>query len=251
MNPTLFIGHGSPMNALETNSFTREWQRVAQDIPKPKVILVISAHWVTRGTYITGAGRLETIHDFGGFPQALFDFQYPAKGHPTLAAEIADTLGITVDPHRGLDHGSWSVLTHMYPEADIPVLQLSLDFAKSPQEHFEFAQKLSYLRDQSVLILSTGNIIHNLGLIQWNDTLKYPWAVEFDNLIADSLKSKDFNSIITYQKYGQMATNSVPTPEHFLPLLYTIGSSYPADKIEIFNQQVMMGALSMTSVLNS
>jgi 4,5-DOPA dioxygenase extradiol len=166
--PTIFFGHGSPMNAIETNEFTEGWKKALADTPKPQAILVVSAHWQTRGTWITGSENLQTIHDFGGFPQELFDVQYPASGNPKLAKEIAEKVGAQIDMNWGLDHGSWSVLTHIYPHADVPIFQLSLDAGKTPQEHFELGQKLAYLREQNVIILGSGNIVHNLGLLDWS-----------------------------------------------------------------------------------
>jgi 4,5-DOPA dioxygenase extradiol len=248
MTPTLFIGHGSPMNVLEDNHFTQTWKSVADSFPKPSSILVISAHWETRGTFISTAPNPETIHDFGNFPPALHTYQYPAPGNTTLAQEIAAKLGIGNNPTMGLDHGAWSVLCRMYPEADIPTFQLSLDMTKTPQEHFDFAQKLSYLRGENVLILSTGNIVHNLGAINWQGGEPYPWAKEFNDTIVDSITKRTFENVIHYTKYGSVARNSVPSAEHFLPLLYTLGVSRQDDTIEIFNNEITMGSLSMTNV---
>jgi 4,5-DOPA dioxygenase extradiol len=249
MTPTIFFGHGSPMNAIENNTFTQKWKEVTATISKPKAILVISAHWQTIGTQITGSEILETIHDFGGFPQELFDVQYPAKGNPELAQEIAENLGIKIDKNWGLDHGAWSVLQQIYSDAKIPILQLSLDYNKTPQQHFEFGQKLAYLRQQGVMIIGSGNIVHNLNLIDWSNTNQNAWATEFNNIIIENIQKGNYEDLINYQKYGQIAQKSVPSDEHYLPLLYILGASNPNDKIEIFNNEVVLGSIAMTSVV--
>jgi 4,5-DOPA dioxygenase extradiol len=246
--PTIFFGHGSPLNALEDNEFTRKWREVVADIPRPRAILIISAHWLTRGTLITGGSNLETIHDFGGFGPELNNAQYLAKGSPELAVEIASKFGFGIDTERGLDHGAWSVLNQIYPKADIPVLQLSLDVTLSPVEHYNLATKLAYLRDEGVLILGSGNIVHNLGLVDWSGTSTDTWSQEFDNEIVQNILRSSHQNITKYQQYSEPATKSVPTPEHFWPLLYILGVSQPNDKIQIFNQQIVMRSISMTSV---
>jgi 4,5-DOPA dioxygenase extradiol len=247
MIPALFIGHGSPMNALEDNHFIQNWKTIANSFPKPNSILVISAHWETDGTIISGSSNPKTIHDFGGFPEQLSSFQYPVLGNPILAEKLAAKLGIGIDPNRGLDHGAWSVLCQMYPEADIPTSQISLDHAKTPQQHFEFAQKLSYLRGEGVLIIGTGNIVHNLAIINWQEGKPYPWATEFNGKIVEYIQKRDFESIMNYTKFGSISRNSVPTPEHFWPLLYVLGISRQDEKITIFNDEIIMGSISMTS----
>jgi 4,5-DOPA dioxygenase extradiol len=248
MTPAIFIGHGSPMNAILDNPFTDNWKAIACSIPKPKAILVISAHWETHGTVISGAANPKTIHDFGGFPDELSLFQYPVLGNPALAQELSEKLSISINPNMGLDHGAWSVLCKMYPQADIPTIQMSLDHDKTPKQHYEFAQKLSYLRNQGVLILGTGNIVHNLSAINWQDGNPHPWATKFNNTIIDLINKRDFESIINYPKFESLSKSSVPTPEHFWPLLYVLGVSKQNENIKIFNDHVIMGSISMTSL---
>jgi 4,5-DOPA dioxygenase extradiol len=248
ITPTIFFGHGSPMNAIEKNSHTDNWKEVMFGVEKPKAILVISAHWQTRGTHITGNLNPETIHDFGGFPQELFDVQYPAKGDPELARVIANKLDVDIDMNWGLDHGAWSVLNQIYSDANIPVLQLSLDVNKTPQEHFEFAQKLAFLREQGVMIIGSGNIVHNLGLIDWENSSMNTWAKEFNDIVVENIKKRDFEKLINYEQYGETAQQSVPTPEHYLPLLYVLGVSNLDDRIEIFSNEITLGSISMTGV---
>jgi 4,5-DOPA dioxygenase extradiol len=246
--PTIFFGHGSPMCAIETNSMTQKWQEIIQGIPKPQAILVVSAHWQTRGTKITGSLNPKTIHDFGGFPQELFNKQYPAVGNPKLAKEIAEKLGFEIDNEYGFDHGSWAVLAQIYPQADIPVLQISLDVTKTPQQHFELGQKISYLREQNVLIIGSGNIVHNLAFIDWSNQSQGSWALEFDKIMINNLTTRNFENLINYEQYGELASKSINSGEHYLPLIYVCGTSNLSDKIEIFNSQVQLGAISMTSV---
>jgi 4,5-DOPA dioxygenase extradiol len=246
--PTLFFGHGSPMNAIENNQYTTKWKEVMSGAERPKVVLVISAHWQTHGIRITGNTDLETIHDFGGFPQELFNVQYPAKGDPKLAKEIAEQIGATVDMNWGLDHGAWSVLNQIYPNADIPVLQLSLDYNKTPQEHYELGEKLAYLREQGVMIIGSGNIVHNLGMIDWENKGQNSWAREFNDIVVDNINNKTFENLVNYSQYGDIAKLSIPTNEHYLPLIYVLGASNSKDKIEIFNNDIVMGSISMMSV---
>jgi 4,5-DOPA dioxygenase extradiol len=248
ITPTIFFGHGSPMNAIEKNSHTDKWKKVMSGVERPKVILVISAHWQTRGTRITGNMNPETIHDFGGFPQELFDVQYPAKGDPELAKEIADKLDVEIDMNWGLDHGAWSVLAQIYLDADIPMVQLSLDINKTPQQHFELGQKLAYLREQGVMIIGSGNIVHNLGLIDWSGTSQNTWASEFNDIVVENIEARSFENLVNYKQYGEIAKLSMPTNEHYLTLLYVLGVSNPADKIEIFNNEIVLGSIAMTSV---
>jgi 4,5-DOPA dioxygenase extradiol len=236
------------MNAIENNNYTAKWKEVMSSVERPKAILIISAHWQTHGTHITGNLNPETIHDFGGFPQELFDVQYPAKGNPELAKSIADKIGAEIDMDWGLDHGAWSVLNQFYPDANIPVLQLSLDVNKTPQEHFEFAQKLAYLREEGVMIIGSGNIVHNLGLIDWSGGSQNTWANEFNDIVVENIKNKTFDKIINYSQLGDIAKLSIPTSEHYLPLLYVLGISNPEDKIEIFNNEIVLGSISMTCV---
>jgi 4,5-DOPA dioxygenase extradiol len=245
MTPVFFFGHGSPMNAIEDNKFTQKWRGVISKYQKPKSILIISAHWQTIGTKITASEKLETIHDFGGFPSELSLFEYNAKGNPELAKFLADKLDIDIDSNFGLDHGAWSV--QIYPDSDIPVLQLSLDYTKSLQEHFEFARELSHLRDQGVMIIGTGNIVHNLGLIDWETRSKNSWARDFQDIINSNVLGLNINNLTNYEQFGQISKQSIPSNEHYLPLLYTLGVSKPSDNIEIFNDEIVMGSISMTS----
>jgi 4,5-DOPA dioxygenase extradiol len=246
MTPAIFFGHGSPMNAIENNLYTAKWKEVMSGVERPKAILIISAHWQTQDTRITGNTDPKTIHDFGGFPQELFDVQYPAKGNPVLAKEIAKQIGAEIDMDWGLDHGAWSVLHQIYPLADIPVLQLSLDYNKTPKEHFEIGQKLAYLREQGVMIIGSGNIVHNLGMMDWEGKSQNSWAREFNEILVDNINNKNYQNLINYTQYGEIARLSIPTNEHYLPLLYVLGASNPKDKIEIFNNQIVMSSISMT-----
>jgi 4,5-DOPA dioxygenase extradiol len=251
--PVLFVGHGSPMNAIEQNEFTESWQSVSRSLPKPNAILCISAHWETKGTYITAMDKPPTIHDFGGFPQALFDVQYPAPGNPKLAVQTKNMItsaNVGLDEKWGLDHGAWSVIKVMYPEADIPVIQLSLDYYQKPQYHYDLAKELGKLRDKGVLILGSGNMVHNLRILDWNRPDQgFDWAQEanlkFKELIIDS----DHQQLINYKNLGREVELAVPTPEHFLPLLYSIALKDKADEVSFFNDKTVMGSISMTSII--
>jgi len=253
--PVLFIGHGSPMNGIEDNEFSRTWAKFGKEIPKPKAVLVISAHWLTNGTKITAMENPKTIHDFGGFPQALFDVQYPAKGNPELAkvtSELITSTHVGLDHDWGLDHGTWTVVRHMYPNADIPVLQLSIDFSKSAQYHYDLAKQLSSLRKKGVLIIGSGNMVHNLQMLAW-DKLNEPeygfdWAIEMNDLFKDKISSGDFKSLINYEKLGSAAKLAIPTPDHYFPLLYNIALQENNDAISFFNDKPVGGSLTMTSV---
>lgn len=253
--PVLFLGHGSPMNAIEENEFVKGFRQVAKEIPKPNAILCISAHWYTKGTKVTAMEMPRTIHDFGGFPKALFDVQYPAKGSPALAKETVDLLiptPVEEDHSWGLDHGAWSVIKHLYPAADIPVIQMSIDYTKPAQYHFELAKNLDKLRHKGVLIIGSGNIVHNLGLADFPNINKighgFDWAVEARQKINSWIQDENFNPIIEYQKQGQAINLAIPTPDHYLPLIYTLGLKGAKDNIELFNDQLLAGSLSMTSV---
>ncbi len=242
--PAVFFGHGSPMNALEQNRYTAAWRRLGESAPQPKAILAISAHWFTRGTAVTAMDRPRTIHDFGGFPRELFEVQYPAPGDPKLAARVRELLAPAVeaalDNSWGLDHGAWSVLVHACPRADVPVVQLSIDGAKPPRFHYELAQKLTPLRDEGVLIVGSGNVVHNLGQIQWTgDAKPYDWAQRFNNEVREFLLARNHERLIDLAALGDDARLSVPTPDHYLPLLYVIAQqrkdetlSLPVDGIE-------------------
>lgn len=253
--PVLFLGHGSPMNAIEENQFVQGFRKAAAEIPKPNAILCISAHWFTQGTKVTAMSMPGTIHDFGGFPQALFDVQYPAPGSPELAHETASLLSpvmVEEDHSWGLDHGAWSVIKHMYPNADIPVIQMSIDYTKPAQYHFELAKKLNTLREKGILIIGSGNIIHNLRLLDWRNIntvgAGWDWAVEAREKTNNWLMDGNFNNIIQYQDQGIALQYAVPSPDHYLPLIYTLGLKSRTDDLSLFNDELIGGSLSMTSV---
>lgn len=253
--PVLFLGHGSPMNAIEENEFVAGFRNLAKTLPQPNAILCISAHWYTKGTKVTAMEMPKTIHDFGGFPQALFDVQYPAKGSPELAVEtkrILSPVEIELDETWGLDHGAWSVIKHLYPEANVPVIQLSIDYTKPGQYHFELAQKLQSLRHKGVLIIGSGNIVHNLRLIDFynydKDNYGYDWAIEARQTINDYLLDGNFQPLINFEKMDRAMQLAIPTPDHYLPLLYTLGLKEKSEELSLFNDKLMAGSLSMTSV---
>jgi 4,5-DOPA dioxygenase extradiol len=249
--PIFFIGHGSPMNAIEKNVFSETWRTIGQTVPKPKAILCISAHWETRGTAITGMSHPKTIHDFYGFPQELSNIQYPAPGDPNLAQEIIDTvstINILPDQKWGLDHGTWSILVHMFPEADIPVLQLSLDTSRPPQWHFNLSKELAILRTKGILIIGSGNMVHNLQMVSWKDSAQpYPWATEANTMFKKFLRDLNDQDLINYTALGDSVRKAIPTPEHYLPLLYILGMRQPSETPKFFNDAIVMGSLSMTS----
>ncbi|HEX7869628.1 MAG TPA: 4,5-DOPA dioxygenase extradiol [Chryseobacterium sp.] len=253
--PVLFLGHGSPMNAIEENQFVQGFRNVAKEIPKPNAILCISAHWYTDGTKVTAMKIPKTIHDFGGFPQALFDVQYPAPGNTELAHETAEILKpvlVEEDHSWGLDHGAWSVIKHMYPNADIPVIQLSIDYTQPPQYHFDLAKKLEKLREKGILIIGSGNIVHNLRLIDWRniDTVGagWDWAIEARELTNNWILDGNFQNLIDYHKQGTSMRYAIPTPDHYLPLLYSLGLKSKSEDLVLFNDDLIGGSLSMTSV---
>ncbi len=253
--PVLFIGHGSPMNGIEDNEFSRSWKKLGLEIQKPKAVLVISAHWLTSGTKITAMENPNTIHDFGGFPQALFDVEYPAKGNPELAKEtskIIKSTQIGLDHDWGFDHGTWTIVRHMYPKADIPVLQLSIDYSKPAQYHYDLAKQLTSLRKKGVLIIGSGNMVHNLRMVAW-DKLNEPeygfdWAIEMNTIFKEKISSGDFKSLIDYEKLSSAAKLAIPTPDHYYPLLYNIALQESKDTISFFNDKPVGGSLTMTSV---
>lgn len=253
--PVLFIGHGSPMNGIEDNEFSQRWVQMAKEIPIPKAVLVVSAHWFTRGTHITAMDFPETIHDFGGFPQALFDVQYPAPGNPELAKETAGLIhsadvGLAHD--WGLDHGTWTVVRRMYPEAKIPVLQLSIDYTKPPQYHYDLAKEIYALRKKGVLIIGSGNMVHNLRMVSWqhmnNPGFGFDWALKMNDTFKELISSGAHDRLIKYEGLGREALLSIPTPEHYLPLLYTLALQGSKDNISFFNDKAVAGSLTMTSV---
>lgn len=249
--PAIFYGHGSPMNALEDNAYTRVWESFGQRFPHPRAILVVSAHWTTRGTAVTAMEAPKTIHDFGGFPQALFEMSYPAPGDPALAARVAQLLAplpVHLDQQWGLDHGTWSVLIKSYPKADIPVLQLSLDMTQPAAYHFALGQKLAALRDEGVLLVGSGNVVHNLGRMDPRSS-GHDWALRFNLAMRTAIAAGQFAQVVDYESLGQDARLSVPTSEHFLPLLYVLGARSGDDRIEIVAEGMELGAISMMSVL--
>jgi len=250
--PVLFIGHGNPMNAIELNEFTKSWEAMCKELPRPKAIVVVSAHWETRGTKVTAMKAPKTIHDFGGFPQALFDVQYPAPGNPELAAEIPGLIhaaGVELDHTWGLDHGAWSVLKPMFPMADVPVIQLSLDYLKTPAQHYELGKELSALRKKGVLVIGSGNIVHNLGMINWNQpTAGFDWATEFNQLVKNAINDQMPDKLINYQSLSKGSQLAVPSTEHYLPLLYSIALRKKDEPVRFFNDSPVMGSLTMTSL---
>ena len=253
--PVLFLGHGSPMNAIEDNEFSRGWKDVGRTLPKPRAILCISAHWETRGTLVTAMEKPTTIHDFGGFPQELFAVQYPAPGSPQLALETKATVTTTevgLDEKWGLDHGAWSVIKHLYPRADVPVVQFSLDYLQAPRYHYDLAKELSSLRKKGILIIGSGNMVHNLRMVAWDKISEpeygYDWAIEANNKMKQFITAGDHKSLINYQSQGKAFNLAIPTPDHFLPLLYALALQGKNEQLTLFNDKPVMGSLSMTSV---
>lgn len=248
--PAVFIGHGSPMNAIEDTEFSRAWEHLGRVLPRPQAILCISAHWETVGTRVTAMSHPRTIHDFGGFPKALFDVEYPAPGSPPLAERVRELspVPVAMDREWGLDHGAWSVLCRMYPGADIPVVQLSLDRALTPARHYELGRSLRALRREGVLIVGSGNIVHNLGALVRRDTAS-DWAVEFDQRVAELILAGDHDALIGFSELGPAARLAVPTAEHFLPLLYLLALQSPGEPVSFFVERVTLGAISMRSVI--
>ncbi len=245
--PVLFVGHGSPMNAIEDNEFSRAWSELGKVIPRPNAVLSISAHWETEGTRVTATENPRTIHDFYGFPPELYKEQYPARGSPELTSEVAKVLpGVRTDNEWGLDHGTWVVLKRILPGANVPVVQLSLDRRKSPQEHYELAKKLSSLRERSILILGSGNLVHNLRLVSWEDEA-YDWAREFDAKVKALVLSDDHDALVHYESLGDAASLSIPTNEHYLPLLYSLAAKKAGESLFFFTEKVTMGSISMRS----
>jgi 4,5-DOPA dioxygenase extradiol len=248
--PVLFVGHGSPTNAIEENEFSRAWADAGKSVPRPRAILCVSAHWETNGTEVTAASLPGTIHDFYGFPRPLYEVSYPVPGAPELARRVRETVRgarVRLDPDRGLDHGAWSVLRRMYPGADIPVVQLSLDHGKGPAFHYGLGKELAGLRREGVLIVGSGNIVHNLGVIVWED-MAYDWAVAFDETVKRLILSGSHDAIVHYPDLGRAARLSVPTNEHFLPLLYVLALQEEGDAIGFFADRVTMGSISMRSL---
>jgi 4,5-DOPA dioxygenase extradiol len=252
--PVLFLGHGSPMNAIEENEFTEGWRSIGKTIPKPTAVLCISAHWETRGTYVTGTERPKTIHDFGGFPEELYKVQYPAQGSPDLALEIKRLVTnrqVGLDDKWGLDHGCWTVLKHLYPNADIPVIQMSMDYYLNSQQHYDLTKELQILRNKGVLIIGSGNMVHNLGMVAWNklnNEYGYDWAIEAGEKMKKYILNGDHKQLINYKSQGRSFDLAIPTPDHYLPLLYALALQEEGDKVTIFNDKPVGGSLTMTSI---
>ncbi|MFY9308589.1 MAG: 4,5-DOPA dioxygenase extradiol [Bacteroidia bacterium] len=253
--PVLFLGHGSPMNAIEENEFVTGFRNIGKDVPKPKAILVISAHWETKGTFVTAMENPKTIHDFGGFPKALFDVQYPAPGSPWLANETKGLIkktNVGLDEQWGLDHGAWSVVKHLYPNADVPVIQMSIDYTQNAQYHYDLAKELAALRDKGVLIIGSGNMVHNLGVLAWDklntDNFGYDWAIEASTKMKQFILSGDHKPLINFQSQGKAFDMAIPSPEHYLPMIYTLALKDEKEKITLFNDKAVAGSLTMTSI---
>jgi len=253
--PVLFLGHGSPMNAIEENEFVAGFRRIGKEIQKPCAVLCVSAHWETRGTFVTAMERPRTIYDFGGFPKALYEVQYPAPGDPDLAAEtknLVTSKEVGLNNSWGLDHGAWSVIRHLYPDADIPVIQMSLDYNMSPQDHYDLAKEISPLRRRGVLIVGSGNIVHNLSLVAWDklDSVDYgfEWAIEAREKLNGLIFTDNHPALINYNRLGRSVQLSIPTPEHYLPLLYVLAIKERGENITLFNDKPVAGSLTMTSL---
>jgi 4,5-DOPA dioxygenase extradiol len=251
-HPLVFIGHGSPMNAIETNPFTASLSALGQKLPKPRAILCISAHWMTEGSWITHMANPKTIHDFYGFPEELFRIQYPAPGSPEIADQICEAVldpQIHKDDERwGLDHGTWSVLRHMYPEAKIPVLQLSLYMHQPPEYHFQLGRALRALRSEGILILGSGNVVHNLRLINWDPNAQpYDWAIEFDRWVKERLSNRNFESLVSEYQQQNAGLKSVPTPDHYYPMLYVLGAADDDDTLQFSYEGMQNASISMRS----
>ncbi|MBL7997048.1 MAG: 4,5-DOPA dioxygenase extradiol [Candidatus Kapabacteria bacterium] len=252
--PVLFLGHGSPMNAIEENEFVQGFRKIGKEIPRPSAILCVSAHWETKGTFVTAMENPKTIHDFGGFPKALFDVQYPAPGSPEIAITtkaLIKKTDVGLDNTWGLDHGAWSVVKHLYPKADVPIIQMSLDYSQHPQFHYDLAKELKPLRDKGVLIIGSGNMVHNLGMIEFrkfNESYGYDWALEAREKMKQFIVHDDHQSLIDYTKQGKAFQLSIPSPEHYLPLLYVLALKEKNEAISFFNDKPVAGSLTMTSV---
>ncbi|MEI8086696.1 MAG: 4,5-DOPA dioxygenase extradiol [Paludibacter sp.] len=253
--PVLFVGHGSPMYAIEENEFVNKWRNLGETLPKPKAIICISAHWETRGTQVTAMQNPPTIHDFGGFPRELFEIEYPAPGNPELAKEAIKTIsGSTVLPDEkwGLDHGTWSVIRRIYPKADIPIIQMSLDYHKTPKEHYELARELASFREKGVMIIGSGNIVHNLRHVAWDkpDDMEYGhnWAIEANDLVKKLIVENNHQALIDYKSLGKAVQMAAPSPDHYLPLLYALALKKDDEELSFFNDKAVMGSLTMTSL---
>lgn len=254
LQPVFFIGHGSPMNGIEQNVFSQKWQQIGKTIDLPCAVLVVSAHWLTKGTHVTAMSEPKTIHDFGGFPDELFQVQYPAPGSPFLAEETArmvTSTNVGLDHDWGLDHGTWTVVRHMFPEANIPVLQLSIDYYKPAEYHYKLAKEIYDLRKRGVLVIGSGNMIHNLRMLDWKHLNEpgfgYDWAKSLNETFRKKILSKDHKALINYESLGEAAKLAIPTPDHYFPMIYALALMSDKDDIEIFNDEYVGGSLTMTS----
>lgn len=254
LQPVFFIGHGSPMNGIEQNIFSKKWQEIGKTIDLPCAVLVVSAHWLTTGTLVTAMSEPKTIHDFGGFPQELFNVQYPTPGSPFLAEETSKLITSTnvgLDHDWGLDHGTWTVVRHMFPDANVPVLQLSIDYNKPAAYHYNLAKELYNLRKRGVLVIGSGNMIHNLRMIDWNNMAEpgfgFDWAKSLNEIFKKKILSKDHKDLIDYERLGEAARLAIPTPDHYYPMLYALALMNNKDDVSIFNDEYVGGSLSMTS----
>jgi 4,5-DOPA dioxygenase extradiol len=247
--PVLFIGHGNPMYGIADNPFTRSLNKLGKELPTPKAILIVSAHWLTRGTFVHSSPYPKTIHDFGGFPEELYQVQYNAPGAPALAEETKGLIHTTqarLDTDWGLDHGAWTILRHLYPAADIPSFQLSIDAAKPAEWHYNLAKELAPLREKGVLIVGSGNIVHNLGRVSWSDPqAKFDWSIEFDEAVKQAVNNRDHQSLIHYEKMGQAALLAVPTNDHYLPMIYALGLQNGKDEVVHTYENIELGSISM------
>jgi len=253
--PVLFLGHGSPMNAIEENEFVEGFRNIGKSIPKPEAILCVSAHWETRGIFVTAMEKPKTIHDFGGFPKALYEVQYLAPGSPGLANEIKSLIKATnveLDYKWGLDHGAWSVIKHLYPDASAPVIEMSLDYYQTPQYHYDLMKELMPLRKMGVLVIGSGNMVHNLGLVAWDkfnaDNYAFDWAIEASEKMKKYILNGDHDKLINYRSHGRALELAIPTPEHYLPLLYALALKEENEDVQLFNDKAVAGSLTMTSV---
>lgn len=252
--PVLFLGHGSPMNAIEENEFVQGFRKVGSEVPRPQAVLCISAHWETRGTQVTAMEHPQTIHDFGGFPKALFDVQYPAPGSPELALEtkrLVKSSEVVLDQQWGLDHGAWSVVKHLYPNADVPVIQMSIDYTLTPEKHYALAKEIASFRDKGVLVIGSGNMVHNLGMVAWdrlNDSYAFDWAQEASDKMERAITTGDHAPLINFHTQGRAFDLAINSGEHYLPLLYTLALQAKDEQATLFNDKPIAGSLTMTSV---
>lgn len=253
--PVLFLGHGSPMNAIEENEFVKGFREIGKNIQKPNAILCISAHWETKGTFVTAMRQPPTIHDFGGFPKELYEVRYPASGSPELAKEtqsLIKSIDVGLDHQWGLDHGAWSVIKHLYPDADVPVIQMSIDYTKGPEYHYELAKELSSLRNKGILIIGSGNIVHNLRMAAFDkmnvDNYGYDWALEVKEKVNQYMIGGNHQPLINYNLQGKAFELAIPSPDHYIPLLYSLALQNKNEELALYNDKALAGSLSMTSV---